>query len=61
MSDTSFKSDIHNYDEEKPPSLKLDNDGLPLIPQPSDDPADPLNWPLKLKVCLQSQCLLLST
>ena len=21
-----------------------------LIPQPSDDPADPLNWPLTLKV-----------
>ncbi|KAJ7463674.1 MFS general substrate transporter [Mycena latifolia] len=24
--------------------LKLDHKGLPLIPQPSDDPEDPLNW-----------------
>ncbi|KAJ7075600.1 MFS general substrate transporter [Mycena belliarum] len=24
--------------------LKLDSKGLPLIPQPSDDPEDPLNW-----------------
>jgi hypothetical protein len=27
-----------------PRSLKLDQHGLPLIPQPSDDPLDPLNW-----------------
>ncbi|KAJ7146602.1 MFS general substrate transporter [Mycena epipterygia] len=25
-------------------SVKLDHKGLPLIPQPSDDPEDPLNW-----------------
>ncbi|KIM85604.1 hypothetical protein PILCRDRAFT_65721 [Piloderma croceum F 1598] len=25
-------------------ALKVDKYGLPLIPQPSDDPADPLNW-----------------
>ncbi|KAF7358685.1 MFS general substrate transporter [Mycena sanguinolenta] len=25
-------------------TLKLDHHGLPLIPQPSDDPEDPLNW-----------------
>ncbi|KAJ7331045.1 MFS general substrate transporter [Mycena albidolilacea] len=24
--------------------IKLDHKGLPLIPQPSDDPEDPLNW-----------------
>ncbi|KAF8519537.1 MFS general substrate transporter [Gautieria morchelliformis] len=44
MSDSPVKSDI------KLDSLKLDTNGLPLIPQPSDDPADPLNWPLKLKI-----------
>lgn len=28
-----------------PPRLKLDKYGLPLQPQPSDSPSDPLNWP----------------
>lgn len=27
------------------PGLKIDKHGLPLAPQPSDSPADPLNWP----------------
>lgn len=27
------------------PGLKLDKYGLPLQPQPSDSPSDPLNWP----------------
>lgn len=58
MSDLSIKS--HNkLDEEKLSRLKLDSHGLPLIPQPSDDPADPLNWPLKLKVCVEP-CVLAS-
>jgi len=30
--------------------LKLDKHGIPLSPQPSDDPDDPLNWSMKLKV-----------
>ncbi|KAJ6600945.1 MFS general substrate transporter [Mycena vulgaris] len=30
--------------DNEPAPLKLDNKGLPLIPQPSDDPEDPLNW-----------------
>lgn len=25
-------------------ALKLDDHGLPLVPQPTDDPNDPLNW-----------------
>jgi hypothetical protein len=25
-------------------TLKLDHHGLPLVPQPTDDPNDPLNW-----------------
>jgi len=28
----------------------FDRDGQPLNPQPSNDPADPLNWPMTLKV-----------
>lgn len=31
-------------------SLKLDKNGIPLSPQPSDDPSDPLNWRMGLKV-----------
>ncbi|KAJ7598968.1 MFS general substrate transporter [Mycena floridula] len=30
---------------EKPVLLKLDGHGLPLVPQPSNDKNDPLNWP----------------
>ena len=31
-------------------TLKLGRDGIALSPQPSDDPADPLNWSLTKKV-----------
>ncbi|KAH8819360.1 major facilitator superfamily domain-containing protein [Xylogone sp. PMI_703] len=30
-------------------SIKLDQHGMPLVPQPTDDPLDPLNWPSWLK------------
>ena len=30
--------------------LKLDRNGIPLAPQPTDSPADPLNWPRWQKV-----------
>ncbi|KAJ7590079.1 MFS general substrate transporter [Mycena floridula] len=36
-------------------ALKLDKHGLPLIPQPSNDPSDPLNWPQWLKVAILLQ------
>ncbi|KAJ7043769.1 MFS general substrate transporter [Mycena alexandri] len=41
--------------------LKLDKTGLPLIPQPSDDASDPLNFPqwLKIAVLLQVSFLAL--
>ncbi|KAF8519538.1 MFS general substrate transporter [Gautieria morchelliformis] len=54
MSDSSIKSDAKHLGE-KLFDLKLDTNGLPLIPQPSDDPADPLNWPLKLKILVLVQ------
>ena len=44
----STASDIDHV--ESPPPLKLDSHGLPLVPQPSDDPDDPLNWPYWHKV-----------
>jgi len=33
----------------------LSRDGQHLNPQPSNDPADPLNWPMALKVCIHLQ------
>ncbi|KAK8101441.1 MFS general substrate transporter [Apiospora kogelbergensis] len=41
--------------------LKVDRHGLPLVPQPSDNKDDPLNWPkpLKLAVLLQASLLTL--
>ncbi|KAF7366951.1 MFS general substrate transporter [Mycena sanguinolenta] len=36
-------------------SLKLDKTGLPLIPQPSNDASDPLNFPQWLKIAILLQ------
>jgi hypothetical protein len=35
----------------------LSRDGQHLNPQPSKDPADPLNWPMVLKVTDQLYCI----
>lgn len=40
------------FEKEKP--LKLDSNGIPLDPQPSDSPDDPLNWPYWGKVYVSS-------
>ncbi|GAA5902684.1 hypothetical protein JCM5296_001257 [Sporobolomyces johnsonii] len=40
--------------------LKLDPHGLPLVPQPTSSPSDPLNWPFWLKVFITAQVGLLS-
>lgn len=34
------------------PALKVSKDGLPLEPQPADDPFDPLNWPRVQKLAI---------
>ncbi|OAG36750.1 hypothetical protein AYO21_09023 [Fonsecaea monophora] len=45
------------------PELKLDEHGLPLVPQPTDHKADPLNWPKWYKyyvlflLCLLAFCV----
>lgn len=36
--------------ESREPALKLDEDGIPLNPQPTDSKHDPLNWPYLAKV-----------
>ncbi|OAA65309.1 Major facilitator superfamily domain, general substrate transporter [Niveomyces insectorum RCEF 264] len=38
----------------------LDLDVSTFIPQPSDDPEDPLNWPLWLKICILAQICILA-
>jgi hypothetical protein len=38
------RSSVEKGSIEVEASLKLDHHGLPLVPQPSDDPNDPLNW-----------------
>ena len=45
--------------KDKDRKVKLDSEGLPLVPQPSDDPEDPLNWPLWLKCAVLTQAALL--
>ncbi|KAJ7067500.1 major facilitator superfamily domain-containing protein [Mycena amicta] len=40
----SEKESISVVESQPQSQLKLDPHGLPLIPQPSDDPEDPLNW-----------------
>ncbi|KAJ7628611.1 MFS general substrate transporter [Roridomyces roridus] len=47
------------HKEETSSELKLDAHGLPLVPQPSSDPSDPLNFPqwLKIAILLQTSFL----
>jgi MFS family permease len=40
---------VGGSDEPRTPELKQDH-GVTLIPRPSDDPRDPLNWPMSKKV-----------
>ncbi|KAJ6619911.1 MFS general substrate transporter [Mycena sp. CBHHK59/15] len=56
----SVVSDPESQDTDVSPgkaetSLKLDKTGLPLIPQPSADPSDPLNFPQWLKIAVLLQ------
>ncbi|KAJ7727390.1 MFS general substrate transporter [Mycena metata] len=41
--------------ENVPEGTKVDKHGLPLIPQPSSDPSDPLNFPQWLKIAVLLQ------
>lgn len=41
-------------------TFKSDKHGLPLIPQPSEDPMDPLNWKPWIKYLVLGQVSLLS-
>ncbi|KAJ7644448.1 MFS general substrate transporter [Roridomyces roridus] len=48
------------HKEENSSELKLDSHGLPLVPQPSSDPSDPLNFPQWLKIAILLQVSFLS-
>jgi MFS family permease len=65
MPATSFEDNGEKVESQTAPSLlkeegneqgtKLDKHGLPLIPQPSSDPSDPLNFPQWLKIAILLQ------
>ncbi|KAI1851822.1 hypothetical protein JX265_013179 [Neoarthrinium moseri] len=46
---TKAVGDISN---EKKAGLKYSASGIELVPQPSDDPRDPLNWPMPKKIAI---------
>ncbi|KAF7297188.1 MFS general substrate transporter [Mycena indigotica] len=46
---------LHKEDVNASEDTKLDKHGLPLIPQPSNDPSDPLNFPQWLKIAILLQ------
>lgn len=48
------------HEEEAHRPLKLDPRGLPLSPQPTDDPKDPLNWNRWLKLMVLVEVSLFS-
>lgn len=56
MIGTSLLDDLHSHGirhyEATDPNIKRDKEGIILIPQPSDSPNDPLNWPKWRKAAL---------
>ncbi|KIJ51447.1 hypothetical protein M422DRAFT_43980 [Sphaerobolus stellatus SS14] len=55
------KSQVESVEISETVHLKLDKKGVPLSPQPSNDPADPLNWPLSLKAIVLLQVSFLAS
>lgn len=47
---------VEHYDQEQVEDVELKvpaaNARARLVPRPSEDPADPLNWPMKLKLLI---------
>lgn len=58
--DRSQNSGTVKHDEQARGSLKMDPRGLPLSPQPTDDPKDPLNWNRWLKLMVLAEVSLFS-
>src|SRR3569833_1634138 len=59
IDDTEY-ADISNHGDATSRTPRLDPHGLPLVPQPSADPMDPLNWKLWLKVMVLVEVSVLS-
>ncbi|PNS18452.1 hypothetical protein CAC42_6269 [Sphaceloma murrayae] len=55
IQETSKADTSYIESAEKSPALKLDPHGFPLVPQPSDDPSDPLTWSPHLKLFILFQ------
>ncbi len=47
---TSITAQLSSDHVQVAPLSRLSRNGLPLLPQPSDDPFDPLNWPATQKL-----------
>lgn len=58
--DLSQNSGIAKHEEEAPGPLKMDPRGLPLSPQPTSDPMDPLNWNRWLKLMVLTEVSIFS-
>jgi hypothetical protein len=58
--DRSQNSGTAKHEEEAPGPLKLDPRGIPLSPQPTDDPKDPLNWNRWLKLMVLTEVSIFS-
>ncbi|KAM0253121.1 hypothetical protein ACHAQJ_007397 [Trichoderma viride] len=58
--DRSQNSGMVKHEEEAPGPLKMDPRGLPLSPQPTSDPKDPLNWNRWLKLMVLTEVSIFS-
>ena len=58
--DRSQNSGTVKHDEDTRDPVKMDPRGLPLSPQPTDDPKDPLNWNRWLKLMVLAEVSLFS-
>ena len=50
----------HVHSNSSQADVRLDKKGIPLVPQPTSDPLDPLNWSLWLKMLVLLQVSLLA-
>lgn len=49
-----------NSNSSQAADVRLDKRGIPVVPQPTADPLDPLNWSLWLKILVLLQVSLLA-
>ncbi|KAL1863853.1 hypothetical protein VTK73DRAFT_6353 [Phialemonium thermophilum] len=60
VEDADRPTDSEDRNDAARAGLRLDPSGLPLSPQPSSDPMDPLNWKLSVKLVVLAEVSILS-